>query len=109
MTVNMITHLHWTNRMGSSPGLLPESILQSQHELFQVNPTSPHKLRLAQKVVRIRVLPVMGRTKRDRGEIRRLLPQSPGAQSVCVGGFDHGDAPQMLQRPCAFREALSQF
>jgi hypothetical protein len=44
---------------------------------------------LAQQMVRIQILAVMSRTKRDCREVRRLLAHSPGAQDVRVGSFDN--------------------
>src|ERR1035441_7111866 len=75
-------HLHRTNSTGCGHVLLPESTLQSKHELFQVNPMFVRKSVLAQQMVRIQILPVMPRAKRDCRKVRRLLSQSPGAQDV---------------------------
>src|ERR1035438_7140149 len=68
--------LHRINRAGHGRVPLPESTLQSKHELFQVNPMFLQKLRLAQKMVRIQILPMMPGAQRDRREVRGLLPQS---------------------------------
>ena len=49
--------------------MLPESAPQSQHELFQVNPMFVRESLLAQNMVRIRILPVVRRTQRNRREV----------------------------------------
>jgi hypothetical protein len=53
------------NNAGFSHALVPESTLQSKHEIFQVDPMFVRKLLLAQNMVRIQILPVMSRTERD--------------------------------------------
>ena len=68
--------------------LLPESTVQSRHEIFQVDPVFLRKLSFAQNVVRIQILSMMPGTKRDRREVCGLLPHAPGAQDVRVGRFD---------------------
>src|ERR1022692_4131940 len=80
------------NSAQCGPIFLPESTRQSKDEIFQVNPMLMQKLRLAQKMVRIQILPVMSRTQRDGREVRGLLPQSPGAQDIRVCRFDDGYA-----------------
>src|ERR1017187_7045445 len=74
--------LHRINRAGHGRVPLPESTLQSKHELVQVNPMFLQKLRLAQKMVRIQILPMMPGAQRDRREVRRLLSQSPDRKST---------------------------
>src|ERR1039457_1624902 len=82
-------HLHRTNSTGCGHVLLPESTLQSKHEILQVNPMFVRKPHLAQNVVGIQILPVMSRAERDRREVRGLLPQAPGAQSIRMRGLDN--------------------
>src|ERR1017187_1405856 len=62
--------LHRINRAGHGRVPLPESTLQSKHELVQVNPMFLQKLRLVQKMVRIQILPMMPGAKRS--EERRV-------------------------------------
>src|ERR1022692_882697 len=81
-------HLHRTNSTGCGHVSLPESTLQSKHDLVQVNPMFLQKLRLAQKMVRIQIPPVMPRTQRDCRKVRGLLPQASWPQGVRVCGFD---------------------
>src|ERR1035438_4547741 len=85
--------LHRINRAGHGRVPLPESTLQSKHDLGQVNPMFVRKLLFAQHMVRIQVPPVMSRTKRNRREIRSFLPYPPGAQRVRVGTFDRSLCP----------------
>jgi hypothetical protein len=54
------------NSLQAGRALLPESTLQSKHDLLQVNPVHMRKFLLAQKVVCVRIPPVMPRAKRDR-------------------------------------------
>jgi hypothetical protein len=80
-------------RMGrSSPAAdtscCPESTLQTKHNLLQIDSMRMRKPLLAQRVVRVPILPMMPRTQRDRREVRRLLPHPSGAQRVRVGSFD---------------------
>ena len=82
-------HLHRTNSTGCGHVSLPESTLQSKHEILQVNPMFVRKPHLAQNVVGIQILPVMSRAERDRREVRGLLPQAPGAQSIRMRGLDN--------------------
>jgi len=58
--------------------VLPEPAPQSKHEFLQVNSMRMRELLLAQQMVRIQTLLLMPRTKRDRREVRGLLPQSLG-------------------------------
>jgi hypothetical protein len=44
---------------------LPESTLQSKHELLQVNPMLLRKALLSQSMIRIRILAMVPGTKRD--------------------------------------------
>ena len=74
-----LTHVHRMNGAGCGSVLLPESTLQSKHELFQVNPMFVRKPLLAQKVVRIQMIPMMSGAKRNRREVRGLLPHPPGS------------------------------
>jgi hypothetical protein len=83
-------HLHRTNSTGCGHVSLPESTLQSKHEILQVNPMFVRKPHFAQNVVGIQILPVMPRAQRNCGKVRRLLAHSPGAQDVRVGRFDNG-------------------
>jgi hypothetical protein len=81
-------HLHRMNSVGSSHVLLPESAPQSKHEILQVKPMLARKPLLAQPMVRIRIVPVMPRAKRDCRKVRGLLPQASWPQGVRVCGFD---------------------
>ena len=94
-------HLHRTNSTGCGHVSLPESTLQSKHEILQVNPMFVRKPHFAQNVVGIQILPVMPRAQRNCGKVRRLLAQSPGAQCVRVGCFDHGRPAADSRTDCA--------
>ena len=85
--------------------LLPESTFQCQHETWQVNPMSVRKLFLAQKMVRIQILPMMPTAERDSREVRGLLPQSPGTQGVRVGRFDNGGPAAHSGADCAWKHS----
>src|ERR1035438_6469554 len=96
-------HLHRTNSTGCGHVSLPESTLKSKHEILQVNPMFVRKPHLAQNVVGIQILPVMRCTKRDRREVRGLLPQSPSAQGVGVGRFGHVRPAAQSRTDCAWK------
>src|SRR3984957_7317790 len=81
--------------------LLPESTLQFEHEFFQVNAMHIRKLLLAQKMVRIQILAVMSRAKRDRREVRGLLCHPPSAQNVRVSRFSNACPMAYSQTDCA--------
>src|ERR1039457_12961 len=81
--------------------VLLESTLQSKHEFFQADPMFVQKSLLAEPMVRIQIFPVMPRAKRDRREIRRLLPYPPGAQDVRVGSFDNSRSAAHPRTDCA--------
>src|ERR1700733_4707122 len=93
------------NSAGCRHVLLPESTLQCKHQLVQVNLVFVRKSFLAHKMVRIQILPVMSCTKRDRREIRGLLPKSPSAQDVRVGRFDKGRLTAHSRTDCASKGA----
>jgi hypothetical protein len=59
----------WMNGMGCETGLAArfDSVIEARP--FQVNPMFVRRPLLAQKMVRIRILPVMGCTKRNRREV----------------------------------------
>jgi hypothetical protein len=94
------------NRTRRSRVPLPESTLQSKHDLLQVNPMFTRKPPLPQSVIRIRTLPVMPATKRNSGEVGRFLPYPSGTQSVRVRRFDDGSCLNgMLRGGCECAES----
>ena len=67
-----------------------EDTIKAADQLLQVDPMLLCKALFSQSMIRIPGFPVVRRTQRYRGEVRRLLPNASGPQGVGVGRFDKG-------------------